>query len=528
MAVVRPSVRSAPMLGQWASEHAVGLVVAAAVLVRLPLLNQKLGLDEAGYLTIGQQWHLGGHPGAAALYGNYWVDRPPLLVTIFGVASRLGGAVPLRLIGCLATALVVLGAAHVARRMAGGSRRAALWAAVAAAALCVDPLIGTAEVNGELLAAPFVVWGMAAALAATEPAARGRRVLLAAAGTGAVTVAAVLVKQNFADAGVFALFLLVLGTARREISWRRAIRLVLGFVAGAGACLAVAAAWTVLHGTSLHGVFEAMYPFRLAADHVMRTQKDTAPTLRMWLLMWSWVITGGGVLMAVMVWSLASRRLRGTSAWALLAMLGFEIVSVVLGGNFWTHYLVQLVVPVSVAAGILAARQGTLRVVVCAMTAVSIAATAVLFTAHLTNAGTRAGEAIARVARPQDTIVTIYGHSDVTHSSGLTSPYPYLWNLPIKTLDPRLRLLDKVLSGPRAPTWFVSCPSIVSWGVDSSSTVRLVHSDYRKVADLDGVRIYLRDGVHRPVPTAEVQNASSSELAWDALRSGPWYDGVRG
>ena len=65
--------------------------------------------DEAGFLLVGQQWQ----PGGTSLYGSYWVDRPPLLVTIFRVASDLGGAVPLRLMGCLATVLiVVLGCAH--------------------------------------------------------------------------------------------------------------------------------------------------------------------------------------------------------------------------------------------------------------------------------------------------------------------------------------------------------------------------------------------------------------------------------
>src|SRR6188768_1191756 len=135
-----------------------------AVAARIPFLRSALAPDEAGFLLVGQQWR----PGGTSLYGSYWVDRPPLLVTLFRLASELGGEVPLRLMGCLATAIVVLGCAHVARTIAG--HRAAAWAA-----------------------------GLA----------------------GAATVAALLVKQNMADVGVFAAVVRLVGWRRGEVSGRR-------------------------------------------------------------------------------------------------------------------------------------------------------------------------------------------------------------------------------------------------------------------------------------------------------------------
>ena len=78
--------------------------------------------DEAGFLSVGAQWQ----PGGTSLYGDYWVDRPPLLITIFRLAAELGGLVPLRLVGCLATLLAVLGSPtrpacwRVRERRAGG------------------------------------------------------------------------------------------------------------------------------------------------------------------------------------------------------------------------------------------------------------------------------------------------------------------------------------------------------------------------------------------------------------------------
>ena len=111
------------------------------------------------------------------------------------------------------------------------------------------------------------------------------------------------------------------------------------------------------------------------------------------------------------------------------------------------------------------------------------------------------GSSIAAAAAPGDTIVTVYGHSDVNQAAGLASPYPYLWALPTKARDPQLQTLTEVLSGPTAPTWFVTWSHLGSWGVDSSTASRVLATRYHRVARLEGRSIYLRNGVHRPAPT---------------------------
>ena len=37
----------------------------------------------------------------------------------------------------------------------------------------------------------------------------------------------------------------------------------------------------------------------------------------------------------------------------------------------------------------------------------------------------------------------------------MSTPYPYLWSLPSRTLDPDMALLRGILAGPKAPTWIV-------------------------------------------------------------------------
>jgi len=466
-----------------------------AVLARLPFLSRPPSPDEAGFLLVGQQWH----PGGTSLYGSYWVDRPPLLVTIFGFAADLGGLVPLRLIGCLATVAVVLGSARVARRIAGP--QAAAWTAAVAGALCVSPLLGGLEVNGELLAAPFVVAGVAGALGAIGEPREGRAVA-AAALAGAATVAALLVKQNMADVAVFSVVAVLVARRRGEMSGSRLRRTAASYVVAAVVTLAAVAGWTLLHGTSLTGVFDAMYPFRVEAERVLASSnRRDVITTRLWLLLGSWLLSGGAVVMGVVGWALLTRRLHGAAAWGLVATMVFDVVSIALGGNYWHHYLIQLVVPVAVVSGVLVARrQPGIRVVLVAAVVVAGVAWGGVVPGPATTTATSVGKAVGRVAKRGDTIISARGHADITEASGLRSPYPYLWSLPARTLDPRFTGLDHVLAGPHAATWFVTSSTLRSFGAVNRVTERLLSTRYHRVADLRGRSVYLLDGVRRAAP----------------------------
>jgi hypothetical protein len=206
----------------------------------------------------------------------------------------------------------------------------------------------------------------------------------------------------------------------------------------------------------------------------------------------------------------ASGRLRQTAVWALAATSVYAVVSVLAGGSYWSHYLVELVVPTAVLAGLVAARTPVARRALVVLVAVSLTAWWVARPDGATTVGSTVGRSVAAVARPDDSIVTVYGHADVTQASGLPSPYPYLWSLPVKTLDPGLRRLDAVLRGPAAPTWFVVWSDVTSWGVDSARTSQLLAARYHPVATLLGRTVYLRDGVRRAAPKVGADAASSA------------------
>ena len=63
----------------------------------------------------------------------------------------------------------------------------------------------------------------------------------------------------------------------------------------------------------------------------------------------------------------------------------------------------------------------------------------------------RGGEASAQAAEPGDTLVVFGGHAEIQLASGLPSPYPYLWSLPMRTLDPEYAELRALLASTRAP-----------------------------------------------------------------------------
>lgn len=484
----------------------VWAAAAAAVLLRLPFVTAPPGPDEGGYLTVAAQWH----PGPS-LYGAYWVDRPPLLVSIFWVADHAGGIVALRLLGCLAAAVAVLVVGLTAQRIAG--RGPAALAAVVAAVLLASPMAGAGPVNGELLAAPFTAGGIALAVLALRPArvpapATGPTptrfaVPWAAVGAGASTAAAVLVKQNLVDAAVFGALTWLLAWRWGRISGRRLGGLLASAVAGAAAFTSVVAVWTVAHGTSLGGVWYAMYPFRLRASHVSTVLTSQELQHRLDVMGALWLGSGTPLLMLALAWMVAGPRRRDPVAWGLLGTVGFAVVSILAGGSYWAHYLVELAVPVALGTS-LAVRgrpRSTTSLVALVVVTAAVAWSHVLVADNV-DPGAVTGSSIARVAHPRDTIISLLGSANTVQTSGLHSPYPYLWSLPARTLDTQKSLLKRVLRGPHAPTWLIASVHGRATRPRHGTLGPVVRADYHRVARMCGRTVYLHDGLRREAPTA--------------------------
>lgn len=474
-----------------------GLAVAAAVLLgvllRLPFLDDPLEPDEAGYLLVARQWHL----LDPHLYGSLWVDRPPLLLLLFRLADAWG-PYGVRLLGLVAVALLAT-AAGVAGAMVSG-RRGAVAAALVAGTLASSYAIGGQEVDGELLGTPLVM----VCCVLTLLALRVRRggpwlgVLAGVAGTSAV-----LVKQNLLDGLVFACVLLV-------TTWvveRRpdAGRVLAGGVAGIVATLAAVVAWTRASGVGLGPLLDAVYGFRVAADAVINGGDTSRPLQRAALLGVVAALSGMVALLAVVARHTTPRLRHGDPlAVAVLVTALYGVVGIVAGGSFWTHYLIELVPVLALGAAVAGGRRIVLGIVLAAVVAAGVGVALGARTGEPEATATSTGRLLRDAARPGDGVVVTYGHANVVHASGLGTPYPYLWSLPMRVRDPHLDGLVGLLDGERAPTWLVEWDGFDSWGIDPDGRLAAtVAKHYEQVATVCGHAVWLHDArprtvTHRP------------------------------
>lgn len=437
----------------------------------LPFAGRTLSPDEGGLLILADQWSAG-----SSLYGDYFVDRPPLLVAIFALADALGGSAwVVRGLGILAVVATVLLAGLVGRLAAN----APLLPAATAAALVCTPLFGSTVVDGELLGLPFLVGGSAAVLAAAREEDWRRWALLA----GALGACGALVKQSLLDVFVLAVVLLVL---------RRRPGALLAVAAGAIVTVGVAVALAATRGTDPHELWQGVVVFRQDAGAVITESATSATLLRLGVL--ALAVLGTGVPLLVLA---LTRRLRAPAdlRWPALAVLVWELLVVLAGGSYWLHYLLGLVPGLVLLTAAAAQHSPRPDRLLQASYAVLAASTAIALLWVLVQPSQRREEpAIAwleRHARPGDTAIVAFGSANILRETGLRSPYPDLWSLPVRVHDPELTALRALLVGPDRPTWLVVAgTSLATWGVEASAADRALHEHYAEVTTAGGWTIW--------------------------------------
>lgn len=492
----RAAVRLDRRLTAWVDARwTVAVAAALAFAFRLPGLTRPVRADEAGFVLVARQWA----PTADSLYGPYFVDRPPLLIAVFKVSDAVGGPLTIRVLGALACAASVLVAAWLARLVA--DERAARWTAVATAALSTSALIDVVAVKGELLAVPLVT----ASLGLSVLAVRDRAAAPAAA-AGALATLAVGLKQNLVGALAFAAVLYAGAWLAGRLVRTEAVKVALAFAAGAAVPVLATVGWALVAGIRLHTLWYTVYGFRFDASRVLSEASDSAPTVRLGVLV---LAALGAGLLPLLAWFV--RHARG--AWAedapltaaLLAMLAVDLLGLALGGSFWRDYLFPLL-PSAVLAVALTARHRGTRLLVGA-TAASCVVSLVGWAALNAVGGQEydehdTGAAVGAVAEPGDTLVVYGGRADVQLAAGLPSPYAYLWSLPMRTLDPRLEEIEALVTGPEPPTWVVEWVAFENWEpAEGARLAALVAERYDRVGTGCGDRpVWLLRGQDRAEP----------------------------
>jgi hypothetical protein len=479
----------------------VGIVVAAvlAAAAWLPFVDVPLSPDESGFLLLAQHWS----PGSS-LYGSYWVDRPPLLLGLFSLAAHLGPvghsaagltAPSVKLLGAVASGLAVLLAGVVAHVVSPGQRWTRRVTVVGAVALLSNPLLGMPETNGEVIAVPFVLIGVVCLIASMRLG-WSRHAFLLTAGAGAAAMCAALVKQNVVDVFVFALILLV--ASRGRVS-RPGTRIGV-FLGASGTVLAGVLGAAALRGTTPPGLWDAMVVFRLQASAVIQASASGAISERMSHLALASLASGVAVLLVIAAVGVLSalrehrtnsrldgmgapdEGLRAAVSWGALGMTLWELCGVVFGGSYWLHYLTGLVPGVLLILVLVPPSRRRRLLGVCLSCVV--VASAVLWVQHVASPVTVSDDArvvsyLRMHAEPSDGVVVAFGHPDIVAGSGLSSPYEYLWSLPVRVRDPRLEELGGIMTGPEAPRWVVVAgDSLDSWGLDATTAQRILHQHY--------------------------------------------------
>ena len=314
----------APSTSRTSARRFVAGVVGVVLLLRLGYVAAAPYSDEAGYLLVARDWHAGG----PHLYGHYFVDRPPLLLALYRLASLTGGIPAIRVVAATGAALLVVCAAWAAQEAVGS--RGARWAALVAAAFAVTPLLAAQEADGELLAAPLVMASVALTVAAVRR--RGRASFGCAVLAGVTAASAVMVKQNFVDGVVFAATLLVVSRVQRRIATSGALRVAGGGVLGGLLVLGGATAYVAWSRVSLSSAFAAVFGFRGTALDVIEDHSLAAPLHRALDLVWLGLVSGVLVLLLVLLLDAARCRFRGPPvAWAVAVTLLLDGVSVAAG-----------------------------------------------------------------------------------------------------------------------------------------------------------------------------------------------------
>ncbi|MCW2778455.1 MAG: hypothetical protein JWN17_2180, partial [Frankiales bacterium] len=102
---------------------------------------------------------------------------------------------------------------------------------------------------------------------------------------------------------------------------------------------------------------------------------------------------------------------------------------------------------------------------------------------------------LADHAGRDDRGVAVYGAADDLLGSGLRLPYPYLWSLPVRTLDPHLARLRATVTGPDRVEWVVVALPLDAWRLDASGALaRQLHTAYRPAAVVCGRAVLHRSG----------------------------------
>jgi hypothetical protein len=440
----------------------LGIVFVVALGLRLPFLSWPLIEDEGAYAYIARWWLAG-----AALYGpDLWLDRPQGIFVAYLPPVLAGGSVwTLRAWGALWAAATGVAVARVAEYFA--SARAGLLAGLVFAVTSISPFVEGWTVNAEC----FMLL----------PATLGFEMLLRrrAGWAGALTAAAVLLKPS--GLGLVLLAPFFLRGPRQFARW-----------SAAGAAVGLPFLLHGLWSAGFGGYTYALVGARLSAwssldlphPHPLASSLLTSPA---WL---------GPLLVGA---SALRRR------WRLSVWLAASLAGVLVGGQFYEHYYLQLLPPLAVAAGLeLAAFSVTPRALAAAMWTLGLMIVAVSQPAAWWRERDVVAPAVAAYikshSRPEDTVYVAFSAANILYLSERRSADRHFFPLHIMSVEgARARLVARLRA--KEPRYVIYADRMLRlspspWRVfPDDSFDQVLRENYDFVGRIATVPIYHRKAV---------------------------------
>ncbi|MCW2925824.1 MAG: hypothetical protein JWM98_3228, partial [Thermoleophilia bacterium] len=476
--------------------------VLVAILLRLPFLTTPLRLDEGGLALVGRAFVEAAGRADGSIYGGQWIDRPPLLIAVYGIAQVLAGAVGVRVLGTIGAVAIVALTARVTGTL--GGRRAAPFACIVAVALTSSPALSGSFAYPEMLAAAVVTWVALRCLRTLGDAGHVPRDWFV---IGLLGCAALLLKQSFLDGIAVGATTAVI--AARRAGWRSTLA---PFVAGVAAPVAAVLAWAVTLGPGVRALAYALFGFRIAAAQALRAS-STLQVVRLHRLEGAAMDGGLPLLLpaTLMGLVLVARRRGPAVAVVCGAWLAAGTAGVLGGGYYWGHYLLQLVPVLAVLAAIALAalpRPSLRAAALVGIVAVVAAGAAPGFRRHHIHAQqayvTSVANAVSANRRAGDKLLVLHARANLAYYAGVRPATPYQWTLMYTAIPGAEQRLDELLASPRRPTWIVRWKPEQQLGLDRDGRARaLITANYRLATVVCGTQVLLRADDGRellPVP----------------------------
>ena len=254
-------------------------------------------------------------------------------------------------------------------------------------------------------------------------------------------------------------------------------------------------------GSGPHELWEAVVVFRAEASGVLAESATGDTAQRFAILVAALLATALPLVVLSTLPALLRTPTAATRQSAVdlrlpaVLVLAWELLGVLLGGSYWLHYLVALVPGVALLVGVALQRHPSVgrgfRVSI-ALASISTIITIAVNVVHPEPVPEQAAIDYLRAhAHPGDTGVVAFGAPNILQASGLTSPYPSLWSLPVRVRDPQLNNFAAVLAGPNRPDWLVVAgDSIATWGVDEDAAQPYLERYYSYRADAGSFHVY--------------------------------------